>query len=124
MKVTATNHLSNKTALLAEAFWVQQPPTGLHFCDKSNSRGMPAFKTKVGESITLCANVTSGDNVTFDWKLGDQTDLVKAGRLAQILFCVHWLVNPSLFLTVVGSVCACKVGYLCLIFPSRVPYLL
>lgn len=84
MKVVTTNPVSNLTAELTEAFWVQRPPTGLHFCNLPRKDAQSVYPGKVGESVTLCANVTRGDNVTFDWKLGDQTDLVNAGKLIRL----------------------------------------
>lgn len=62
---------------LPASFWVQVPPSGLAFCEK----GVSSYSGRVGEAITMCAKVDSGTNVTFDWKLGDQTDFVKKGML-------------------------------------------
>ncbi|XP_052802584.1 uncharacterized protein LOC128232845 isoform X2 [Mya arenaria] len=73
VSVTAYNCIGKKMVHLAKTFWVQTPPSDLHFCAGQVS------SVKVGEVMTLCANVTSGTDVIYDWKLGDQSDLVKAG---------------------------------------------
>ncbi|KAL4222250.1 Polycystic kidney disease [Mactra antiquata] len=80
VKVTAKNPLGKKTAELAASFWVQVPPTGLHFCGKKHKEVF-SYSGEVGTAISMCVQVVSGTNVTFDWKLGDQTDLIKRGSM-------------------------------------------
>lgn len=77
--MTAINPLGNQTAELPSEFWVQEPPRDLQFCEGLTGEHVSWYVGKVGELVSLCAKVTSGTDVMFDWKLGDQTDLVRKG---------------------------------------------
>jgi hypothetical protein len=81
VKVTAVNPLGNETAWLPHSFWVQEPPKDLHFCDEANNERIARYTGEVGEVVTMVAKVVSGNEVKFDWKLGDQTDLVNKGKV-------------------------------------------
>ncbi|XP_060560495.1 polycystin-1-related protein-like isoform X2 [Ruditapes philippinarum] len=83
VKVTAVNPLGNETAWLPHSFWVQEPPKDLHFCDEANNERIARYTGEVGEVVTMVAKVVSGNEVKFDWKLGDQTDLVNKGSVVQ-----------------------------------------
>ncbi|XP_062615413.1 polycystin-1-like [Saccostrea cucullata] len=67
--VTAINPLGNRTATLDGLFYVQASPFGLKL-DKS------VYYTKLGDVTVMRATFSHGTNVTFDWKLGDQTDIL------------------------------------------------
>ncbi|XP_061185531.1 polycystin-1-like protein 1 [Saccostrea echinata] len=67
--VTAINPLGNRTTTLDRLFYVQASPFGLKL-DKS------IYYTKLGDVTIMHANYSHGTNVTFDWKLGDQTDIL------------------------------------------------
>ena len=64
---------------MSRPFYVQEPPRDLTFQDYNwNLNG---YAGRVGEQLEFKAGVLSGTNVTFDWKMGDQTDMVKAGKI-------------------------------------------
>ena len=63
---------------LTRSFYVQEPPRGLTF--KNYNWNLNGYAGRVGERLEFKASVLSGTNVTFDWKMGDQTDMVKAGN--------------------------------------------
>ena len=97
VKVTAINPLGNLTEYLASPFYVQKPPRNLYFCQPEVSNlGVKQYAGHVGQDIKMCANVTMGTNVTFDWKLGDQNDMVKHGGFECLLF-NYSVFNPLLF---------------------------
>ena len=81
VKVTAVNPLGNETVWLPYSFWVQEPPKDLHFLDESGNKRTEKYIGEVGEVVTMVARVMSGNEVKFDWKLGDQTDLVNKGKI-------------------------------------------
>lgn len=67
--VTAINPLGNKTTALDRLFYVQAASHGLKL-DKVT------YNTKLGDETVIKVNITEGSNVTFDWKLGDQFDVI------------------------------------------------
>ncbi|XP_060086124.1 polycystin-1-like protein 1 [Ylistrum balloti] len=69
VSVTARNSLSEMTSYLANPFYVQLPPQGLQLHPEM-------VRTPFGEETTFTASVTGGTNFTFDWKFGDQSDIV------------------------------------------------
>ena len=82
MKVTAVNPLGNMTFEMTRPFYVQEPPRTLVFHEGRQFKSfLNAYAAKVGEKIEFTARVLSGTNVTYDWKMGDQTDIVKAGKI-------------------------------------------
>ncbi|XP_053374214.1 polycystin-1-like [Mercenaria mercenaria] len=81
VKVTASNPLGNETAWLPHSFWVQEPPKDLYFYEELSGERLTRYVGRVGELVTMVAKVVSGTDVMFDWKLGDQTDLVKKGSV-------------------------------------------
>ncbi|KAK3108147.1 hypothetical protein FSP39_002005 [Pinctada imbricata] len=88
--VTAINPLGNVTTSLEELFIVQTPSIGLRL--EQNEYG-----TKIGEVTTLRAYHSGGTNVTFDWKLGDQSDVIKDG--GPVIH--HMYKNPGVYNVVV-----------------------
>ena len=79
--VTATNALSNVTTTLAHPVYIQVPVQG------------PLFKlrtelcTRFGEDSVLRAEPVQGSNVTFTWKLDDQTEIVNASESLPLTGC-------------------------------------
>ncbi|XP_021343133.1 uncharacterized protein LOC110443309 isoform X2 [Mizuhopecten yessoensis] len=69
VSVTARNSLSEMTSYLALPFYVQLPTQGLQLHPEM-------IRTPFGEETTFRASVTGGTNFTFDWKFGDQSDIV------------------------------------------------
>ncbi|XP_048754124.2 polycystic kidney disease protein 1-like 1 isoform X3 [Ostrea edulis] len=68
--VIAMNPLGNKTTTLDRPIYVQAASlVGLKL-DKS------VYYTKLGDVTVMRANYTYGTGVTFDWKLGDQFDIL------------------------------------------------
>lgn len=64
------NPLGNKTTTLDRPIYVQAASlVGLKL-DKS------VYYTKLGDVTVMRANYTYGTGVTFDWKLGDQFDIL------------------------------------------------
>ena len=88
VKVTAVNPLSNMTYEMSRPFYVQEPPKDLTFHDYNLN--LNGYAGRVGERIEFKASVLSGTNVTFDWKMGDQTDIVKAGKIVLDKFLFHF----------------------------------
>lgn len=66
---TAINPLGNKTTALDRLFYVQTASHGLKL-DRD------VYNTKLGDETVIRVNHTEGSNVTFDWKLGDQFDVI------------------------------------------------
>ena len=66
---TAMNPLGNKTTALDRLFYVQAASDGLKL-DKAS------YHTRLGEVTVIQVSHTGGSNVTFDWKLGDQFDVI------------------------------------------------
>lgn len=62
---------------MSRPFYVQEPPKKIIIHQYDYNRN--GYAVKVGERIEFKASVVSGTNVTLDWKMGDQTDIVKAG---------------------------------------------
>ena len=86
VKVTAVNPLSNMTYEMSRSFYVQEPPRTLIFHEgKQYNMFLNGYAARVGERIEFTARVLSGTNVTYDWKMGDQTDIVKAGMYNDIV---------------------------------------
>lgn len=73
MIVTASNALGNLTVSLQDLFYVQIPPTDL---EVNASEECIHF----GEKAFFTAKVQKGTNVTFSWKLDDETEYVGAGK--------------------------------------------
>ncbi|KAL8570217.1 hypothetical protein ACOMHN_029917 [Nucella lapillus] len=75
--VTASNALSRVEATLSHAVYVQVPVLG------------PLFEVRhvecvrFGQISVLTAKPKQGSNVTFDWKLDDETQLVQAGPVVR-----------------------------------------
>ncbi|XP_067649227.1 polycystin-1-like protein 1 isoform X2 [Haliotis asinina] len=75
VSVTAINPLGNVTAVL-KPFYVQVPPT-LHralLLDKTK------YCFKFGENITLVARIPTGTNISYNWQLDDETELIDTGE--------------------------------------------
>ena len=72
--VTATNALSNVTTTLAHPVYIQVPVQGPLFALTTE------VCTRFGEDTVLRAEPVQGSNVTFTWKLDDQTEIVDASE--------------------------------------------
>ena len=91
VKVTAVNPLGNMTFEMSRPFYVQEPPRTLVFHEGRQFKSfLSAYAAKVGEKIEFTARVLSGTNVTYDWKMGDQTDIVKAGKFPVLTSSRWW----------------------------------
>lgn len=73
MSVTASNPLGSKTVFLQDGFYVQFPPDEL---EVKASEACVQF----GKKTYFNARVRSGTNVSYSWKLDDETELVNAGE--------------------------------------------
>jgi len=68
--VTAVNPLGNVTSYLKEPFSVERPP------HKPNLRS--SYHIEYGQNFTFKVDQIDNANVTFDWKFGDNTDVVNS----------------------------------------------
>ncbi|XP_071112058.1 polycystin-1-like protein 1 isoform X2 [Haliotis cracherodii] len=75
VSVIAINPLGNVTAVL-KPFYVQVPPTlhGVMMLDQKK------YCLKLRENITLVARIPHGTNITFNWQLDDETELIDTGE--------------------------------------------
>lgn len=87
MTVTASNALSNVTATLAHPVYIQVPVLGLLF-DLSSE-----VCTRFGHDTVLRAQPVQGSNVTFSWKLDDQTEIVNASESFSL--CFLWKIESA-----------------------------
>ncbi|GAB1601011.1 polycystic kidney disease protein 1-like 1 [Argonauta hians] len=68
----AKNPLGNVTVKMDELFYVMYPPENLRI-EATNKSYL------LGSNITFQGFLGSGTNISFDWSLGDQTELIDAG---------------------------------------------
>ncbi|KAL3831269.1 hypothetical protein ACJMK2_023042, partial [Sinanodonta woodiana] len=103
ISVTASNPLSNMTAYTQ--FIVQIPPQGLMlFLQGARWLSANEYANKFGDKITFHANITAGTNMTFTWKLGDQSDEVNTGPTITHLYKTAG--KKTVFLTAQNEVAA------------------
>lgn len=76
VSVTGSNALSNATAVLSESLFVQEPVMGPLLHRKK-------YCTLFGEETVLQVQPSQGTNVTFTWRLDDETELVNVGNIAR-----------------------------------------
>ncbi|VDH95237.1 Hypothetical predicted protein [Mytilus galloprovincialis] len=68
--VTAINPLGNTTSYLKEPFHVQRPP--------ATPKLRENYYIQYGQNFTFKVEQIDDENITFDWKFGDQTDVVNS----------------------------------------------
>ncbi|XP_071488265.1 polycystin-1-like protein 1 [Diadema antillarum] len=70
--VTAGNQLTNISQTLREPFYVEVPPTNLHFSHDS-------YSFPFGNRSVLTVDVAAGSNLYYNWSMGDQTNYIFEG---------------------------------------------
>lgn len=80
VSVMAKNALGSLTAGLPRLLYVQVPVRGPLLAESK-------YCTHLGEETELITNPIQGTNVTYTWRLDDQTELVNTGEFSLVLFC-------------------------------------